>query len=162
MLKIHIFKHLNWILISGIKYSQPYCKVQLVLNSTKLQGLEYFFLKMKNSFTPLIPINVQWSYPIKNDNYSCYHIFWGLPRWVRVKNLPVNERDKGDMGSIPRLGRSSGGEMATYSSILACKIPGTEKPGGIQSMRSQRVAHDWDHTHTHACTIFAMLVMNRV
>ena len=33
-------------------------------------------------------------------------------------------------------------EMATHSSILAWKIPWTEKPGGLQSMRSQRVGHN--------------------
>ena len=32
--------------------------------------------------------------------------------------------------------------MATYSIILAWKIPWTEKPGGQQSIRSQRVGHD--------------------
>ena len=33
--------------------------------------------------------------------------------------------------------------MATHSSILACRIPWTEEPGGLQSMGSQRVRHDW-------------------
>ena len=33
-------------------------------------------------------------------------------------------------------------EMATHSSILAWKIPWTEEPGRLQSMRSQRVGHD--------------------
>ena len=33
-------------------------------------------------------------------------------------------------------------EMATHSSLLAWKIPWTEKPGGLQSMGSQRVGHD--------------------
>ena len=33
-------------------------------------------------------------------------------------------------------------EMATHSSILAWKIPWTEKPGRQQSMGSQRVGHD--------------------
>ena len=28
-------------------------------------------------------------------------------------------------------------EMASYSSVLACKIPQTEEPGGLQSMGSQ-------------------------
>ena len=28
--------------------------------------------------------------------------------------------------------------MATHSSILACEIPWTEKPGGLQSMGSQK------------------------
>ena len=32
--------------------------------------------------------------------------------------------------------------MATYSSILAWRIPWTEEPGGLQSMGSQRVGHD--------------------
>ena len=32
--------------------------------------------------------------------------------------------------------------MATYSSILAWRIPWTEEPGGLQSMWSQRVGHD--------------------
>ena len=32
--------------------------------------------------------------------------------------------------------------MATYSSILAWRIPWTEEPGGLQSMRSQRLGHD--------------------
>ena len=31
---------------------------------------------------------------------------------------------------------------ATHSSILAWKIPWTEKPGGLQSTGSQRVGHD--------------------
>ena len=34
-------------------------------------------------------------------------------------------------------------EMAPHSSILAWKIPWTEEPGRLQSMRSQRVRHDW-------------------
>ena len=33
-------------------------------------------------------------------------------------------------------------EMATHYSILAWKIPWTEEPGGLQSMRLQRVKHD--------------------
>ena len=32
--------------------------------------------------------------------------------------------------------------MATHSSILAWRISWTEEPGGLQSMRSQRVGHD--------------------
>ena len=34
-------------------------------------------------------------------------------------------------------------EMATHSSVLAWRIPGTEKPGGLLSMGSHRVGHDW-------------------
>ena len=44
--------------------------------------------------------------------------------------------------------QSLGGEdpleegMATHSSILAWRFPWTEEPGGLQSIRLQRVAHD--------------------
>ena len=33
--------------------------------------------------------------------------------------------------------------MATHSSVLAWRIPGTEEPGGLPSMGSHRVRHDW-------------------
>ena len=33
-------------------------------------------------------------------------------------------------------------EMATHSSVLAWRIPGTGKPGGLASMGSHRVGHD--------------------
>ena len=42
--------------------------------------------------------------------------------------------------------------MATHSSILAWGIPWTEKPGVLQSMRSQRLRHDW-------ATAFSQLIM---
>ena len=34
-------------------------------------------------------------------------------------------------------------EMATHSSVLAWRIPGMAEPGGLQSMGSHRVGHDW-------------------
>ena len=34
-------------------------------------------------------------------------------------------------------------EMATHSSVLAWRIPGTGEPGGLPSMASRRVGHDW-------------------
>ena len=41
-------------------------------------------------------------------------------------------------------------EMVTQSSILAWRIPWIEEPGGLQSMGSQRVRHNWaTNTHTH-------------
>ena len=33
-------------------------------------------------------------------------------------------------------------EMATHSSVLVWRIPGTEEPGGLPSMGSHRVGHD--------------------
>ena len=39
--------------------------------------------------------------------------------------------------------------MASYSGTLACRIPGTEEPGGLQSTRSHRVRLDYSDL---ACT----------
>ena len=35
--------------------------------------------------------------------------------------------------------------MATHSSVLAWRIPGTGEPGGLPSMGSHRVTHDWSN-----------------
>ena len=55
----------------------------------------------------------------------------GLEPWVR--KIPPEE------------------EMATHSSVLAWKIPRTEEPGRLQSMRSQSQTwfSNWAHIHTH-------------
>ena len=34
-------------------------------------------------------------------------------------------------------------EMATHASVLAWRIPGTGEPGGLPSMGSHRVGHNW-------------------
>ena len=55
-----------------------------------------------------------------------------------VKNLPavqeIRVRSLGWEDSLEK-------EMATHSSIFAWKMSWTEEPGGLQSMRSQRVGH---------------------
>ena len=57
-----------------------------------------------------------------------------------VRNLPaVQETRVQSLGWEDPLEE----EMATHSSILAWDFPWTEKPGGLQSMGSQRVGHDW-------------------
>ena len=49
--------------------------------------------------------------------------------------------------------------MATHSSILAWRIPWTEKPGGLQSIGLQRVEHNWatKHSAAHGSSIFSFL-----
>ena len=78
-----------------------------------------------------------------------------------VKNLRAIQKSQ-----VRSLGREDPLEkgMATHSSILAWEIPWTEEPGGLQSMGSQRVRHDWVTNtlwlageyatgHTHPLTI---------
>ena len=47
-------------------------------------------------------------------------------------------------------------EMATHSSILAWRIPGTGKPGGLPSMGSHRVGHDWSNLAAAAAACWYM------
>ena len=43
-------------------------------------------------------------------------------------------------------------EMATHSSVLAWRIPGTGEPGGLPSMGLHRVGHDWSDLAAAAAT----------
>ena len=67
-----------------------------------------------------------------------------------VRNLPeVQETRVWSLGQEDLLEK----EMANHSSILAWKIPWTEKPGRLKSMGWQTIRHDWaTHTHTHTHT----------
>ena len=60
-----------------------------------------------------------------------------FPNGSTSKKSTCKAGDMGDAGSIPGLGRSPG--VTTHSSIPAWEIPGTEEPGGLQSMGLQRV-----------------------
>ena len=46
-------------------------------------------------------------------------------------------------------------EMTTHSSVLAWRIPGTAGPGGLPSMGSHRVGHDWNDLAAAAATQLA-------
>ena len=45
-------------------------------------------------------------------------------------------------------------EMATHSSVLAWRIPGTGEPGGLPSMRSHRVGHNRSDLAAEAAYIY--------
>ena len=45
-------------------------------------------------------------------------------------------------------------EMATHSSVLAWRIPGTGEPRGLPSMESHRVGHDWSDLAAAAARCF--------
>ena len=58
-----------------------------------------------------------------------------------VKNLSAMQETQGQY-----LGREDPLEkvMATHSGILGWRIPWTEEPGRLQSIRSQRIGHNWE------------------
>ena len=54
----------------------------------------------------------------KQEAYIDIIIEWAFQVGLLVKNLPANAEDARDTGSIPRLGRSPGGRMATHPVFL--------------------------------------------
>ena len=77
--------------------------------------------------------------PVTPLGIGAVQSYWASLVADMVNNPPAMQKTQG---------RSLGWEdllekgMAIHSSILAWKIPGTEEPGGLQSMGSQRVRHD--------------------
>ena len=51
-------------------------------------------------------------------------------------------------------------EMATHSSVLAWRIPGRGEPGGLPSMGSHRVRHDWSDLAAAAAAVMYCCVTN--
>ena len=66
----------------------------------------------------------------------------GFPGVLVITNLPASAGDVRDVGMIPGSGDPLQEGMATYSSILAWRIPRTEEPGRLKSIGSQRLGHD--------------------
>ena len=76
-----------------------------------------------------------------------------MAQWV--KNSPAMQETQETQVQFLEEGR------ATYSSILAWRIPRTEEPGGLQSMGSQSIGHDWWYlasTHAHTCWNYSCVV----
>ena len=69
-----------------------------------------------------------------------FFLIWAFLIAQKVKHLPAMwETQLWSLGQEDPLEK----EMATHSSTLAWKIPWLEEPGGLQSMGSQRIGHDW-------------------
>ena len=69
----------------------------------------------------------------------------GFPDGSAVKNWPANAETW-----VQSLGREDPlkKDMTTHSSIRTWEIPRTKEPGGLQSMGSQKVTHDFTTTTT--------------
>ena len=84
---------------------------------------------------------------------------WNLEKWYkwtysqvrnRVTDIGNRQVDKGwGAGWLGRLGLTyvpyhvRNRQLATHSSVLAWRIPETAEPGGLRSLGSHRVGHDW-------------------
>ena len=85
-----------------------------------------------------------------------YYIFFinGFPRGSMVKNTPASAGDIRDTGPLPGQGRPTGGGNGNplHHSCLENLM---DTGAWLQSVRSQRVRHDWACTHRH--TYFSVL-----
>ena len=96
---------------------------------------------MKRCFTSLIIGEMKIKIPMR-------HHFTPFRMAITIKTRDNRCRwECGDKGTIMHCWREcklvQPKEMKTHSSILAWKIPQTKELGRLQSMRSQRVGHDW-------------------
>ena len=80
----------------------------------------------------------------------------GFPSGSYGKKSACNARDP---GSIPGSGRFPGEENGNPLQYSAWEIPGTEEPGGVQSMGSQTVRYGWEsNTHTQSGHLVLLLL----
>ena len=79
----------------------------------------------------------------------------GLPWWLSSEKSTCNSRDT---GLIPGLGRVPlEKEMAAHSNILPWEISGTEEPGRLQSMGSQK---NWIQLGNLITCLLGLLIQN--
>ena len=94
---------------------------------------------------------------------SCCSLFhlW-LPFWEESMHFYILYLHPFVNGMWPFLGQEDPleEEMVTHSSILAWRIPWTEEPNGLPSMRSQRVRHNWatKHRASSDCLLHEIIV----
>ena len=83
-------------------------------------------------------VSILWRNTHIQNTPAHYFRISGFPGGSDSKELACNA---GDQGSIPGWERYPGEGNGTHSIILDCKIPWTEEPGGLWSMRWPKVRH---------------------
>ena len=119
-----------------------FLKEYTIMRVQEFRGENYYL-----SFNQECEIRADWEPQIKEDEkaISQDRSSENRPALISlvvqtVKNLPAMwETWVQSLGQGDPLEKG----MATHSSVLVWRIPWTEKPGGLQSMGSQRVRHDW-------------------
>ena len=126
--------------------------------------------------SPFRSVGVWWPWEVLSQMMSCYH--WYIMRTLvsrlssnntvelkwnhitrpdvikRAERTPV--RGQGLGFNMHMIGVGLVKEMATHSSVLAWRIPGTGEPGGLPSMGSHRVGHNWSDLAAAAAACIVM------
>ena len=88
----------------------------------------------------VVHIHMEYYSAIKRNTFESV-----LMRWMNLEPIihdEVSQKEKENHRILMHIYGILEKEMATHSSILAWRIPGTEEPGGLLSMGSHRVGHD--------------------
>ena len=114
-------------------------------------------------------VDISWRLHLREFSILCYRVssefsvilYWEkwdweyYPLWLSSKESACQ---CGRMGLIPGSGGSPGGGNCNLLQYSCLENPMDEEPGGLQSIVSARVEHDWAwmhaHTHTHIMTAF--------
>ena len=125
-----------------------------VLYGVSIHIFTFFFLKRSGH-----KLSVFWGQYISSYMFS--GVFMVSPGGEVVKNSSANA---GDAGSIPDLGRPPGVGNGDRSSVLAWKIPWTDR-GAWQATvhgltKSQTQLSDWAHTHTQGVFIQEVIILD--
>ena len=128
------------------------------LFSVSFNLLSFFFKKyccfpyVLNSY--LIPLQVLFRESNGNPlRYSCLENPMGRGAWWAAVHEVVKSQTWLSDFTFTFHFHALEKAMATHSSVLAWRIPGTVEPGGLPSMGSHRVGHDWSDLAATAGTL---------
>ena len=85
--------------------------------------------------------------------YSCLGNLMDGGAWWAVVHAVVKSRTRLSDFTFTFHFHTLEKEMATHSSVLPWRIPGTGEPGGLPSMGSHRVGHDWRYLAAAAAAV---------
>ena len=145
---LHIYWFSAYLSITDKRHSVQFSSVQsfshVQLFVTPWTALHQASLSITNSWSLLNLMSTQSKMP-SNHLILC-HLLLLLP-WI-FPSIRVYSSEE----------RTLEKEMATHSSIFACRIPWTEEPGGLWFMGLQRVGHNWAANTNHtSCPISFLL-----
>ena len=110
--------------------------------------------------------SLSWKDPLEEEIATRSTFAWKIP-WTEE---PGRLQSMGSLKSQTRLSdciftlqfHALEKEMATHSSILALRIPGMGEPGGLLSLGSHRVGHDWSNLAVAAAVAVATCFFKKI
>ena len=118
--------------ISECNYSPNYHSKMLIVTLLTIWCLYFHFFSV-SVHTVYTEVRVMYLYTVPMDGGAWWAAVHGVTKsWTWLSGFTFTFH----FHALEK-------EMATHSSVLAWRIPWTEKPGRLQSMGLHRVRHDW-------------------